>query len=86
VIVKAESLALVGAEISRVQHVRANGSVYYSDKHVLPRPDNIPRHNSNGRRLFSPDWMLGVKANTAFINAVTSSVQKVQVSINSFYL
>jgi hypothetical protein len=79
VIVKAESLALVGAETSRVQHVRVNGTVYYSDKHVLPRPSNIPRHNPNGRRLFSPDWMLGVKDNIAFIDAVTSTVQKVQV-------
>ena len=76
---KAESLALVGAEISKVQHVRVNGTVYYTDKHVLPRPDNTPRHDLNGQRLFSPDWMLGVKGNVAFINAVTSSVQKVQV-------
>ena len=76
---KTESLALVGVEVSRVKHTRVNGTVYSSDKHVLPRPDNIPRHNSNGHRLFSPDWILGVRGNIMFIDAVTSSVQRVQV-------
>ena len=86
-IVKAESLALVGAHIFKVKRSRMDGSAHHIDQHTLPtipEPNAQPRYSPMGQLLHSPNWSLSVKHNIPFINAVVAAVEKVHVSLHLF--
>jgi hypothetical protein len=83
-IIKAESLALVGADIFKTKFPRTNGAPHSKSQHRLPHPaqaNDKPRYNSKGDVVYSPNWILGPKAdaNAKFIHAVVDAVQLVQV-------
>jgi hypothetical protein len=85
IIVKAECLALVGAHFFKVKTLRKNGTVCYLDKHTLPdiaESGDPPRYGLSGQLLHSPDWILGVRYNSSFFDAVAAAVRQVQVSLS----
>jgi len=88
-IVKAECLALVGAHFFKVKKLRNNGTVCYLDKHTLPdiaESGDPPRYGPTGQLLHSPNWILGVRHNSSFFDAVAAAVRQVNVSLSLLLL
>jgi hypothetical protein len=80
-IVKAESLALVGAETFKVPTIHWKGKPSFSEKHILPHPlrrDEPLRYTVDGKALHSPDWTRSATYNADFIDAVVVAVSTVK--------
>ncbi|KZP21439.1 hypothetical protein FIBSPDRAFT_891149 [Athelia psychrophila] len=80
-VVKTESLHLVGATWSCSQVVRPNGAVCGVWKHRLPNPAPVGApaiFGMNHEQLFRPDWSAGLRGNQPFVCAAVKAVRKIK--------
>lgn len=82
-VVKTESLHLVGATWACFQITRPDGAVCAVWKHQLPDPalDGAPaRFDLQNQPLFSPDWSAGFRGNQPFVCAAVKAVHRIKAS------
>jgi hypothetical protein len=76
-IVKKNSLALVGVVIYQIQKTCSNRKPYFVNKYTLPDTAGPLRYDANDQLLFRPEWILSARYNRDFIDAVVDAVGKV---------
>lgn len=82
-VVKTESLHLVGATWTCSTTVRPNGTVCQVWKHRLPDPAPVGApaiFDMYHQQLFSPDWSAGLRGNQSFVCAAVNAVHKIKVN------